>query len=243
MRFPVVNGFPIRLILFSLAFFLCTGNAGATEYYGTYSGTTIDFLNVNETTNTAGDPDNLYGAPVLFQNQLLFFPTSYSSYSADGTADTTSGTLQMQISAQAGYFIETVKISELGDFSMTGSGTMDGTQAHISGLLTVTALSGIGGIYTDFESDHFDVSPQSGEFGLSWEIDFTGMDVTLAMISFNNTLQTSSESGTTAFIQKKVIDGPAIALAVNQDPVPLPATWLFWITGLLGMPLIRKIKR
>ena len=47
--------------------------------YGDYYGTTVDFLGVTEESTTDSLP--LYGAPILVDNQSLFFPTTFSSSS------------------------------------------------------------------------------------------------------------------------------------------------------------------
>lgn len=220
---------------------LAAGPANASIDYGDRNGVTMDFLGINETTTTAGDPDALFGAPTIVGDRLLFFPTQYSSYSAGVSADTTSGTLQMTVQAKDGYFLETIRISEIGDYTLTGTGD---AQAHISGLLTVTALSGfISGVtLEDFQSELFTITPGSGPFSLNWEIDLSGQFVDLAMFSFNNNLQTSSTDGTTAFIQKKVVNGPAVGVTINQTPVPLPPALLLLGSGLIGIRCLRRRK-
>jgi hypothetical protein len=167
--------------------------------------------------------------PIVSGDQLLFFPTTFSSSSSNGVADTTSGTLQIQMVAKTGFFIDDIRIEEFGDYSLTGSGT-DATQAQISGLLTVTPV-GAGEIKTDFFSALYELPPaSSGPVTGVWEVSLD-YPVTMAILSFNNNLQTSSESGTTSFIQKKVIDGPAIKLSVN---VPIPGTMWLLASGILG---------
>jgi hypothetical protein len=236
-----LRGKPFLLCL--LVLFLLAGlplPAAAYTSYGNYFGTTVDFVNVNETSSTDSEP--LFGSPTVVGDRLLFFPTRFASSSSGVGADTTSSTFQIMLTAKAGSKIDRVRIQEFGDYTLTGSGT--GTMAQMSGYLTVTDLaSGTGGVKTDFDNAIFTASPSSGPFSGFWEIDFTGnaLPVTLAMLSFNNNLQTSSESNTAAFIQKKVVNGPAIDLSINPTPVPLPgALWLLASGLVASVTVFRK---
>lgn len=224
LRHLQIIGFIGGLVISALVILPGAGPAEAYVLHGNFSGTSMDFLNVTETTNSPGDPEILYGSPTVAGDRLLFFPTAYASSSADGSADTTSGTLQIMLQAKPGYFIETVRIAEFGDYSLTGSGD---AQAQISGYLAVTDLKTFQ-TAEDFHSALFQSSPASGPITLSWEIDYTGLGVTAAMLTFNNNLQTSSAAGTAAFIQKKSVLSNAVQVEFYTAPVPVPAAiWLF----------------
>jgi len=245
MRYPNKFKFLCGSLVLLLALVMGSGSAQAgTIYYGDRYGTTIDFLAIDETTNTPGDPETLYGAPTIVRNQLLFNPTNYSSASGNGSADTTSGTLRILLEAHEGFFIEKVRIREYGDFATTGPGT-SATQVHPSGGLFVTPLDGDDpfNVKDAHASQVFTGAPSSANWSLYWEIDFTGLYVTQAMLSFNNNLQTTSEADTTSFVQKKLLNGPAIVVAINEHPVPLPAAALLLGTGLIGVRLFRKRRK
>lgn len=230
----VVPVFVMHLCIFAVF----SSFARATSY-GDLSGATIDFLNINEANNSLSNSDiDLFGAPTVSGDQILFFPTQFISSSVDGASDTTTGTLQMFLQAKPGTSIERVRIEEFGDYLFTGSGT-NATQADVSLYLTVTPY-GAGGTLTDFNSYDFELPiHSSGGFDLIADVIFD-IPVTAAMISLNNNLSTTSEDGTTSLIQKKVVNGPAVALSVNPVPVP-GAAWLI-LTGIVGLvPVIRGI--
>lgn len=224
--------------------FLCFSySVEATISYGDRSGTTIDFININETNNSPdrfdqfGNEIPLFEAPIVSGNQLYFFPTQFSSASIDGASDVTTSTLQFQLRADPGTMIETVRIQEFGDYLLTGDGTA-ATQADASLYLTVTPLAPSGEPLIDQHFYDFELPlDSSGGFNLTADIVFD-TPVTLAMVQLNNNLSTTSESGTTSFIQKKVVDGPAVGILVNPVPVP-GAAWLL-VSGVVGLVAVRK---
>ncbi|MFH1417180.1 MAG: PEP-CTERM sorting domain-containing protein [Planctomycetota bacterium] len=176
------------------------------DYFGANPGD-ISFLQVAE--NSTTDPTPLFNAPIHLPNQLIFIPTVFASGSANGSADTTSGTLTMRIQADTGFFLELITIKEVGDYTLSGVGT-PATSATVNGLLTLTDINpGKHGIMTDLLS----VNPapiyslpvdSSGEFDAITQINLTGLAISEVVLNFNNNLQTTSEQGTTSFIQKKV---------------------------------------
>ena len=234
----------VSLALAALAGLLlaASGASASVINYGDFPGIgpgEVSFLQVTE--NSTTDPTPLYGAPTRVGNQLLFFPNSFTSYSANGTADTTAGTLQMIIQAPQGLFLQTILVSELGDYSLLGAGT-SGTSAGVSGLLTVTDLTpGTHG--TDSAVLNILPAPPyalpddtSGEFSGTELVDLSGKNITKVMINLNNILQTTSEYGTTAFIEKKLFGITTITYT------PEPAALSLLGLGALGL-LARRRRR
>lgn len=203
--------------------------------YGDFLGTNVDYFGVVEDSTTDTVP--LFGAPTLSGDSLLFFPSNYTSTANSGATDQTSSTLTMNIVAKGGTELTVITIQEFGDYSLSGVGT-SATSASIDGALFVTDLSGVTGVHTDSlvvnpASPYVLPSDSSGIFSATTTLDLTGLGITEAFLTFNNNLATTSEAGTTALIQKKVVNGPSIVVSV--DPIPVPAAvWLFG-SGLLGL--------
>ncbi len=199
--------------------------AWAEVNYGDYLGTNpgdVDFLGISEDSPT--DPLPLFGAPTRVGNQLLFFPQTFQSFSADGATDTTAGTLTVTVRADAGYYLDMLVIEEYGDYSVAGVGT-SATFADVTATLTATDITpGTNGVLVDVLA----MSPAgpyalpgdgSGPFCGGAVIDLRGLGVTEVLVQFENVLQTSSEVGTTAYIGKRVIGGPAVGISVIPEPV------------------------
>jgi hypothetical protein len=196
-------------------FVLVLVNAEATHAnsitYGNFLAATPgepDFLQVLESSVTDSVP--LYGPPSLVGGGLAFFPASFASSSASGAADTTSGTLRMRIRADAGFFLQVITIVETGGYQFAGNGTQ-ATSATINGLLTITDISP--GTHTTL-TNALTVLPQpvykqpgnmTGDFTAITHVDLTGLGISEVVLNFNDNLQTTSQIGTTAFLEKKQI--------------------------------------
>ena len=127
--------------LVALSFF--ASNAVAQVNYGDFIGTGIDFLQVTETTQTAGDPAVLWGPPALggFGDTLTFLPPAYISSCAAGSSDVTTSLLSTTIMAQGNNTIDLVQMFENGDVTLTkfppfGDPTTNAS-AGLSGFVTV----------------------------------------------------------------------------------------------------------
>lgn len=215
---------------------LASGAVAAPVLYGDYVGLNpgdVDFLQVREDSIT--DPTPLFEAPIFLSNMLVFAPLSFGSYSANGLADTMSGTLRMRIRADDGLFLTTITITETGNYSLFPSGFGSAaTAATINGLLTLTAINpDTGNVFID----PLAVTPaapyvlpgdSAGEFVAITSIDLTGLGIREVVLNFNNNLQTSSEQGTTSIIQKNNITITA----------PEPASLALLAVG--GLMLMRR---
>lgn len=217
----------ILLVLFAPVAALASVN------HGDFLGTTVDFLQVTETTQTAGDPEPLWGAPVLAGtgDQLAFFPPSYTSSCAAGSSDITGSLLTTEIVAQPGTSLDRIAFQENGDVVLTafppfGNPATNATVA-LSGFITVTEDGGgpiapvvIPFVGTFLPSANFALP---GNFGSgTWvgniDVDIAGVvpGATKATLSLDNNLATNCAPGSSSgLVQKKVVSGPTVAIIVN----------------------------
>jgi hypothetical protein len=215
----------LSVLLVSLGLLaLVAGPASATTVYGNYSGATMDFLGVQET-STFGDPEPLFEAPIVIGDSLFFSPSSYLATAAGaGGFDQTGALLEMTLAATSGNYIETVTITEAGDTFLVGGGGTAATGAFVgvSGFITVTGANGapIAPViipYTAiFTQDTFALP---GDFGNTTWVGTAIVDVasvvpnaTEAVFDLDNNLYAYSEAGTSSLIQKKVANALVISL-------------------------------
>lgn len=228
----------VALIALFVVSQLHVGQAQAVTVYGNFAGTTVDFFGVTETSAT--DPTPLYGAPNVIGDSLAFLPQGFASESSGGSSDVTDGTLTVTITAKPGYFLDKISIAEIGDYSLSGIGTA-ATYASVAGGIDVTDLTFASGTYSDplaiSPSMPVDLSggPQDGLFTGSAMIDLTDLGlvgVKSIYLEFENVLETGSEAGTSALIQKKLVSGTTITV---ETVIPEPSAIVVW--SLFGVSL------
>jgi hypothetical protein len=217
----------------ALASLLAPSFAFATENHGDFIGTGVDFLQVSETTQTAGDPEPIWGAPILAGagDQLAFFPTAFTSLCTPGTSDATSSLLTTTIQAQGTGTIDNLALTESGDVVLTAFppfGTpATNASAALSGTVTVveTTAGPIVPVVIPFSGTisptgtfslpgHFGTNLWSGTIG----INVAGVvpNATKVELALDNTLTSNCAAGnTSAKIQKKTVSGPSVAITVN----------------------------
>src|SRR3990172_92894 len=112
------------LALYGVAtwFSLVAQPAVAGILYGNFFGNTVDYLAVEEDSNS-GDTLPLFGAPNVSADSLDFDPVGFDAH-ATGAAgnDVTDGNLKFIIMSHAGHAIDSVKLSEAGDTTLAGFG-------------------------------------------------------------------------------------------------------------------------
>jgi hypothetical protein len=199
----------------------------APIFYGNFSGTNVDFLNVQEDSST--DPGPLFGAPVVAADSLAFSPVSFGADAnmGNGYVDITDGTMATTIKAKPGKVINHVTVNESGDYTLTGAGPgtvsvaatlfvqiveIGGTPVNpvvINGSLVFTPSGNPATVAGDY------ALPGNAGVGTVWTGTGTlDIDAALAsrgisgqatkvLFSMNNTLVSIGSPGTVAFIKKK----------------------------------------
>jgi hypothetical protein len=245
----------------SKQFVLCTGvvamvagTAFATPInHGNRIGTTVDYLNVTEDSNTDPVPPALFGSPSIAGDTLLFNPVSFgaTANAPGGGFDITDGTLTTEIVAHAGQSIPLVQITENGDYTLAGpGGAGTWSSVSLSAFITVAQIDGPGP-FTPFTYQVSGVfSPNMGMFTLPADagvlVPWTGVmnsniDTELALrgysgsatrffLTFNNQLLAFNEAGSVSTIKKK-------QNGIRID-VPVPATGA--VIGLAGLFVARR---
>jgi len=222
----------LRATLIVLSLF-ASPPAFATVNHGDFLGTSVDFNDVSETTQSGGDAEPLWGAPTLAGSgdQLLFTPIAFISQCAAGASDTTSSELTTTISAHPGGHIDNIMLAENGDVTLTkfppfGDATTNASAA-LSGTVTVTETTSgpitpvvipFTGTFTPSASfalpTSFGTKLWSGNITIN--VSASVANATVAVLALDNDLAANCGAGnTSAKIQKKVVSGPAVAILVN----------------------------
>jgi|tagenome__1003787_1003787.scaffolds.fasta_scaffold20414228_1 hypothetical protein len=208
----------------------------------------IVFQQVTESSGT--DPVPLYGPPTPFVVGLDFNPTSFVSSATGGAADVTDGQLNFGVNGQGpgGLTpINSITVGEAGDFTLLGAGT-PATAVFAGAIIrvTVTQVNGLPVV-------PFNLAPSNASVGFNlvanpgivqpWSLSTTidvasqmpiGQTATRVSVTVDNSLVSTSQPGTVAFIAKKdflitLIPGP-------HTNLPEPGTFaLMAVAGLFGL--------
>lgn len=181
------------------------------------------------------DSDGKFGTPTAFDpNNIQLEPINFRALSVAGVPALTTDTLKVNIAtANQAKSITTVKLTEIGDYSIDNGG---GVKAFAGLFVRVLDAdwSFTNRVYTaDFTS--IPGFPLNGTDGAGNWIGSVSVNLPAAArsisITINNTLQAHSNVGGSALIQKKEVD-----ITIN---VPEPTT-LAAVFGGLGFAAIRR---
>jgi len=231
------KAFIVSLIALFLGLGMANHAIAALIDYPEVSGQNVDFINISEESVTDTPP--LYGEPMIVGDMGLFFPTSFSSSSSNGSADTTAGTLSMTLRAHDGWAIRSVAFYEYGSYTLTGGGG-DAT-AGISGALTVGSETPVDLAPLDFSLSG---GQPSGTYSTSATVNLFEEAVTEIDLQLFSSLYTSSDSSpsTEAEISIHAITEQP-QLVVQTEPVPLPASVLLLGSGLCSILGLRRFRK
>lgn len=169
----------------------------------------------------------LFGDPVLIGgNTLAFFPSEFRAESIDGLADSVYDKFELELIAHPGFSFQNIIITEYGDYGIFDSGSV-----QVSGGLTVDNLDTAASLTAATSSDLSTlITGDIQTWQASSGVNIGSPDWTRIKITFENGLFAMSDSGSAAFIEKKVL-GSAITLQV----IPEPATVAMLSLGVVFM--------
>ena len=114
---PAARTFAALAGLVVLALSFVAPASAANVNYGSFSGTHVQFSDVNE---TSVDPLALFGPPTVSGNSLDFNPLAFSAFSAGGGNDVTTADLAFLVAAKSGSVIEGITLGEVGSVTLAG---------------------------------------------------------------------------------------------------------------------------
>lgn len=203
----------------------------------------VAFEDIIQSTQTPGDPDNLYGEPdTSVPNKLLFpNPSSFAATAtgADGV-DVTDGFLTFTVKAEAGTWATGLSLAESGSWSLIPSlpGNIAGVRG--GGGVTITEVDGApvaGPVLPILYEETFDMDdtpPDSNIWSGGFVLEFgeVGGKVTAFDVTLNNRVFALSEAGF-SFIDKK-----NISFVVQTEMIPEPSTALLGLMAFSSLGLV-----
>jgi hypothetical protein len=163
--------------------------------------------------NWSGGGSNLglFGNPTLGGggNLLVFNPTGFTASASGGSAQTTTDQLQVRLTAFPGQQFTQIRISELGNFALTGVGA---GSVSASGAMFITDM--VNSRPTQFSTMSMTptfpitVVPSTGTYSGQVIINLANIGVpwTDITLQFTNTLQATSSGQSAASITKSRVE-------------------------------------
>lgn len=228
-------------VVSGLSALILSGSALAVPV--TVAGTTVSFTFDSA---LAG----LFGAPTVTGDSIWFTPTTFVAQSSNGAGLTppTSQTFNIGVSANSGYQLSAVNLSEDGDYYKLGSGAevavggklylrdsesplAPAVSSSIHATQPLTAVTSMANFETSNWTATAGVAIPAGWGGADGIV--SGANVTIQNILLAN----STVAGSAAFIEKKFI-----GIDVVTTPVPEPQTYAMFLAGLglVGFLVRRK---
>jgi hypothetical protein len=241
-----INSFKLFACLAVAALAFNATARGASINYGDFNLPGIMFQQVTESSGT--DPVPLYGPPSPFPIGLDFDPMNFTSTSTGGLADITDGQLNFTImSGPNGPPINLISLFEAGDYSLAGGGGNAATSVFAGAIIRATII-GVNGLPVAPIS----VPPVNASFsdGLPpntiaapWSLGVTtniaaalgpGQNATKVEVVINNSLVTTSQANTLAFIAKK-------EFRIDTN-IPEPSTLFISAIASIGALAFRRLR-
>lgn len=251
-----------RALCFSGLLAMSSGVQAAIINYGDFTGSSVKFIGVQESSGT--DPVPLFGTPDVAGDTIDFDPVSFNSFSSGaGGVDITDGTLSFKLAALTGSVLDVLRLQEQGDVTLAGFGGA-GTTASIrtNVFINILAVDGVsitpvnvtGGLIFAPSGGTYDLASDGGGgpfYNTAWngvfDFDLTQALVdhnvpfvngtTLISVTFDNTLVTTSQAGTSAFIAKKDVQG------ITFTVVPEASSIVMMSLAACGILFIRTSRR
>lgn len=209
--------------LAAVSILLLSSAAQATIFWSNSTGS-ADFFDWQNGQSLYG----LFGDPILVGgNTLVFFPSTFRAESLDGEIASVSDKLEFELIAHPGFSIQNISITEYGDYGILGSGLV-----QVSGTLSAenpdTTDVSNSSLITDLPA--MPLADSSGQWQAWTQLDIIPTDWTRIKITLENNLLAASDSGSAAWIEKKVL-GNAVAIRI----IPEPATVAMLSIGTICM--------
>jgi hypothetical protein len=194
----------------------------------------------------------LYGTPIVAGDSLVFTPTGFSAISNNGAGFVmTNATLNVAITANAGYQFSTINLTERGDYFLLGSDAYVGVSGQIrvfdqddpinnevTGSIIPTAPFNVVStppiVTTNWTANASATIPGSGWGGSDGIVD--GINLTIENLLYAST----TLPGSAAFIEKKFA-----ATTIIISAVPEADTYAMMLAGLglIGFMARRRATR
>lgn len=221
--------------------------------YGDKNAANLVYQQVTEDSITDTPP--LFGNPTVIGNALIFSPVNFGATSTGGGMDFVDGTLATTLVAKPGNSITNIVFNEAGDYTLIGTGTAATTAVVTANLFVrIVEVNNAPLAMPIQQNFSLSFSPSGGSYdlvndpgnGITWTGNInvnvnailaaqspaiTGA-ATKVLISLDNSLTATSQSGSISFIKKKTGDGVVILV------FPEPAT-----LGLVGGAAVTMLRR